>query len=77
LAAPEPSNLVARRVIDDLVDFNGETDVPKNLIAQLNEMIAEIEAMEDQKEVYDSLICLKEDKRGENNKLMALNDLIA
>nr|GEX59211.1 hypothetical protein [Tanacetum cinerariifolium] len=72
MAAPEPSNLVARRVIDDLVVFNGETDVPKNLIAQLNAMIAEMEAMEDQKEVYDSLMCLREDKRGENK----LNDLI-
>ncbi|GJR22876.1 hypothetical protein Tco_0971403 [Tanacetum coccineum] len=49
----------------------------RNCIAQLNAIIAEMEAIEDQDEVYDSLICLKEDRRGENKKLMALNDLIA
>ncbi|GJV80371.1 hypothetical protein Tco_1516241 [Tanacetum coccineum] len=105
MAAPGPSNLVARRVIDDHVDFSGETAVPKymnffivqqiaeahhfvnlmrdeaqtasNCIAQLNDMIAEMEAMEDQEEVYDNFMCLKDGKRGENNKLMALNELIA
>nr|GEV68716.1 reverse transcriptase domain-containing protein [Tanacetum cinerariifolium] len=47
MAGTGPSNLVARRVIDDLADFSGETAVSK------------------------------EDWHGENNKLMALNDLIA
>ncbi|GKC38942.1 hypothetical protein Tco_1051326 [Tanacetum coccineum] len=29
MAAPGPSNLVTRRVIDDLVEFSGETSMPK------------------------------------------------
>ncbi|GJZ69576.1 hypothetical protein Tco_0633126 [Tanacetum coccineum] len=101
LGAP---NVVARRVIDDRVEFSGETTVSKyinffigqqiaegrhfvhrkreeaqtarNVIAQLNAMIVEMEAMEDQGEVFDSLIYLREDRRSKNNKLMALNDLI-
>ncbi|GJZ25903.1 hypothetical protein Tco_0570156 [Tanacetum coccineum] len=34
----------------------------RNCIAQLNAMIAEMEAIKDQEEVYDSLICLKDDR---------------
>ncbi|GKA03555.1 hypothetical protein Tco_0676336 [Tanacetum coccineum] len=70
MAAPETSNVVARRVVDDLVEFSGQTAVPKNCIGQLNALIAEMEAMEDQDEVYDSLMCLRHDRRDENNKLM-------
>ncbi|GJS98560.1 hypothetical protein Tco_0819730 [Tanacetum coccineum] len=40
-------------------------------------MICEMEAMEDRLVVFDSLDCLKESKVVENNKLKALNDLIA
>nr|GEU40151.1 hypothetical protein [Tanacetum cinerariifolium] len=35
------------------------------------------EAMEDQGEVFDSLLSLREDNRNENDKLLGLNDLIA
>nr|GEV77634.1 hypothetical protein [Tanacetum cinerariifolium] len=77
MAALGPANVVARRVVDDLVDFNGETSVPKNCIAQLNVVIAEMEAMEDLDEVYDSLMSLRDTKRAENDKLMLLNDVIA
>ncbi|GKD40880.1 hypothetical protein Tco_1261087 [Tanacetum coccineum] len=67
MTAPGPSNPVARRAMDELVDFSG----------RLNAMISDIEAMDDQEEVYDSLMCLRDDKRAEHNKLMALNELIA
>nr|GEX77543.1 hypothetical protein [Tanacetum cinerariifolium] len=105
MAALGAANVVARRVVDDLIDFNGETSVPqymkffilqpiteerrfvnrmldeaqgvRNCIAQLNVVIAEIEAMEDLDEVYDSLMSLRDTKRAENNKLMLLNDVIA
>ncbi|GJY31647.1 hypothetical protein Tco_0415142 [Tanacetum coccineum] len=103
--APGPSNVVARHVIDDLINFSGETAVLKymkffivqqiakgrrfvshmrdeaqtarSFIAQLNAVIAKMEVMEDREEVYDSLMSLRDARRGENNKLMALNDLIA
>ncbi|GKE72599.1 hypothetical protein Tco_1534640, partial [Tanacetum coccineum] len=47
MAGPVAGNQIARRVIDDLIDFSGETSVPrnmKNLLAQLTALIAELEA---------------------------------
>nr|GEX92860.1 hypothetical protein [Tanacetum cinerariifolium] len=101
---PGPSNTVARRAINELVEFSGATKVSKfikffilqqidearrfvnrqrdeaqtarNVLAKINAMIAEMEAMADQDEVYDSLMCLRDDKRAENNKLMVLNEVI-
>ncbi|GJZ09888.1 hypothetical protein Tco_0544171 [Tanacetum coccineum] len=64
------SNLLARRVIDDLLDFSGETSM-------LTALIAELEAMGDEDEVFDTLMCLRDDIRDENTKLMGLNDAIA
>ncbi|GJY14478.1 hypothetical protein Tco_0384900 [Tanacetum coccineum] len=97
-------NQVARRVIDDLVDFSGETSVDsymkffngqqiaekhrfvirmreeaqisRNLIGQSNALIAEMEVLEDQGEVYDTLMGLKDDRRVENIRLIGINDLI-
>ncbi|GJS23491.1 hypothetical protein Tco_0452123 [Tanacetum coccineum] len=105
MAAPGPSNVIARRVVDDLMEFSGETPVSKaliffnaqqsaeglhfvnrmrdevqtcrTLIGQLNALIAKLEAMEDQGELFDTLMPLKEDMRNENDKLLGLNDLIA
>nr|GEU36864.1 hypothetical protein [Tanacetum cinerariifolium] len=75
MAAPGAGNQVARRVIDDLVDLS-EAQTKRNLIARLNALIAEIEEMEDQGEVYDTLMGLRDDRRVENTKLMGLNDPI-
>ncbi|GJR10738.1 ribonuclease H-like domain-containing protein [Tanacetum coccineum] len=46
-------------------------------VAQLTALIAELQAMEDQEEVHDSLLAAKDAKRGEQAKLVALNDVIA
>nr|GEW28432.1 hypothetical protein [Tanacetum cinerariifolium] len=103
--APGPSNLLARRVIDDLINFSGETSVSKYMIffflqqiaktqrflnlmrdevqtarsciSQLTALIPELEAMGYQDEVFDTLICLMDDIRDENTKLMGLDDAIA
>nr|GEZ17598.1 hypothetical protein [Tanacetum cinerariifolium] len=48
----------------------------RNVIAQSNALIAEMEALEDQGEVFDTLMCLRDDRRVEETKLMGLNDLI-
>ncbi|GKB45969.1 hypothetical protein Tco_0896722 [Tanacetum coccineum] len=48
MAAAGPSNILARRVTDDLIDFS-----------------------------EDTLMCLRDDIRDENTKLMGLNDVIA
>ncbi|GJU86925.1 hypothetical protein Tco_0780368 [Tanacetum coccineum] len=69
-------NQVARWVINDLIDFSREKYVPKNLIAQLIALIAELEAFEDLGEVFDTLMCLRDDRRAEETKLADLNDLI-
>nr|GFA87513.1 hypothetical protein [Tanacetum cinerariifolium] len=61
MAASGSSGVIARRAVDELIDFSGET---------------EMEAMDNQEEVYDSLMCLRESNRAENNKLMGLNEMI-
>ncbi|GJZ53111.1 hypothetical protein Tco_0607996 [Tanacetum coccineum] len=75
MAAPGPSNVVARRVIDKIVEFTGETETPKYM--KVNAMIAEMEAMNDQEEYYDSLRSLRDSRRIRNDKVMGLNELIA
>ncbi|GJR57209.1 hypothetical protein Tco_1499371 [Tanacetum coccineum] len=105
MANPGPTNIVARRVTDDLIAFSGETTVPKYMkfffvqklaetsrfvnhmrdeadtirscIAQLTAVIAELQAMDDQDEVHDSLLAAKDAKRGEESKLLLLNEVIA
>nr|GEY91322.1 hypothetical protein [Tanacetum cinerariifolium] len=72
MAAARPSNILARRMTDDLIDFN---DVCRN--AQLNALIAEIEDMGDADDVFDTLMCLRDDIRDENTKLIGLNDAIS
>ncbi|GKB53255.1 hypothetical protein Tco_0904008 [Tanacetum coccineum] len=48
----------------------------RNCIAQLTALIAILEAMGDQDEVFDTLMCLRDDQQDENNRLIALNDVI-
>ncbi|GJV24811.1 hypothetical protein Tco_1377506 [Tanacetum coccineum] len=102
MAGEGPANMIARRVTDDLIFFNGETaplkfmkfflvqkvaesrrfvnrmrdEVTMDCIAQLTALIAELQAMEDQEEVHDSLLAAKDAKRGEEGKLLALNEVI-
>ncbi|GKD99737.1 hypothetical protein Tco_1387721 [Tanacetum coccineum] len=81
MAAPEGANQIARRVIHDLIEFNGETFVDgymsslksqqitesrgfinrireeantaRNLVRQLNALVADMEALKDQGSVGD------------------------
>ncbi|GKE30339.1 hypothetical protein Tco_1445723 [Tanacetum coccineum] len=105
MAAPGPSNVIARRVVDELLEFNDETsvsnaltffnakqtvecrrfvnrmgdevEISETLIGQLNALIAELEGMKDQGELFDTLMPLREDRRNKNAKLLGLNELIA
>nr|GEV91255.1 hypothetical protein [Tanacetum cinerariifolium] len=61
MAAPGPENVVARR----------------ELYCSTTAVIVELQAMEDQDEVHDSLLAAKDAKRDEQSKLTALNDVIA
>ncbi|GJS76057.1 hypothetical protein Tco_0725938 [Tanacetum coccineum] len=68
MAAPRPSNQLARHAIDELMEFSEEIQQAHsstNRLAQLNAMILEIEAMNDPEEFYDALFCLRDDKRVE------------
>ncbi|GKE09206.1 hypothetical protein Tco_1412757, partial [Tanacetum coccineum] len=47
----------------------------RSCIAQMTTIIAELQAMEDQDEVHDSLLAAKDDKRGEESKLLALHEV--
>ncbi|GKE31313.1 hypothetical protein Tco_1450635, partial [Tanacetum coccineum] len=58
------NNIVARRVIDDLIDISGDRSPPKtstNLISQLNALIAELEASGNYEEVFDLVMELQDD----------------
>nr|GEX74751.1 ATP-dependent DNA helicase PIF1 [Tanacetum cinerariifolium] len=74
MAAPGPSNVIARRVVDELLEF---MEISETLIGQLSALIAELEGMKDQGKLFDTLMSLREDKRNENAKLLGLNELIA
>ncbi|GKC28705.1 hypothetical protein Tco_1035999 [Tanacetum coccineum] len=76
MATAGPSNILARRVTDDLIDFT-EAQTAINCIAQLHALLAEIEAMGEAYDVWDTLMCLRDDIRDENTKLVGLNDVIA
>nr|GEU41087.1 hypothetical protein [Tanacetum cinerariifolium] len=54
-----------------------EVQTCRNQTAQLNALIAEMEAFDDPGEVFYTLMELKDDVRVEDAKLMGLNDLIA
>ncbi|GJV53638.1 hypothetical protein Tco_1449379 [Tanacetum coccineum] len=69
MAGPVQGNEIARRVVNDLIEFSGQTS--------LNALIAEMEAFDDPGEVFDTLMGLRDDVRVEDAKLMGLNYLIA
>ncbi|GJZ21426.1 hypothetical protein Tco_0558465 [Tanacetum coccineum] len=53
-----------------------EANVIRSCIARTTAVIAELQAMEDQDEVHDSLLAAKDAKRGEKSKLLALHEVI-
>ncbi|GJW68386.1 hypothetical protein Tco_0122810 [Tanacetum coccineum] len=73
------NNIVARRVIDDLIDISGERSLPKtltNLISQFTALIMELEASGDYEEVFDLVMELLDDRRDEQDKVADFNRLI-
>ncbi|GJX30940.1 reverse transcriptase domain-containing protein [Tanacetum coccineum] len=104
MAAPGGANQIARRVIDDLIKFSGETSVDgymsffkshqiaesygfinrmreeanttRNLVGHLNALIAKMEALEDQGDVFDTLMDLRDDREAARTKLQGLDELI-
>ncbi|GKD43972.1 hypothetical protein Tco_1268617 [Tanacetum coccineum] len=80
MAATGPSNLLARLIAETRRFLNlmrDEAQTARSCISQLTALIAELEAMGDQDEVFDTFMCLRDDIRDENTKLMGLNDAIA
>ncbi|GKE63067.1 hypothetical protein Tco_1513434, partial [Tanacetum coccineum] len=53
-----------------------EANTASNLVGQLNAFIAEIEALEDQEELFDTLMDLRDDREAARTKLQGLNKLI-
>nr|GEY36230.1 hypothetical protein [Tanacetum cinerariifolium] len=45
MAAPGPSNIVARRVINDLIDISGEADMPKFMKDDIHEENTKLEEL--------------------------------
>ncbi|GJT47403.1 hypothetical protein Tco_0956118 [Tanacetum coccineum] len=65
---------IARRSYGDLIIYSGVTSL--EYIAQLNAVVAEFEAMENQEEVHDSWLAAKDARRGEQGRLDGLNEVI-
>ncbi|GJY93632.1 hypothetical protein Tco_0509414 [Tanacetum coccineum] len=61
MTAPGGVNQIARRVINDLIEFSEETSM---------------EALEDQGELFDTLMDLRDDREAARIKLQGLNELI-
>ncbi|GKD60341.1 hypothetical protein Tco_1297850 [Tanacetum coccineum] len=104
MVAPGGANQIARRVIDDLIEFSEETSIDgymsffksqqiaesrgfknwlreeanttHNLVGRLNALIAEMEALKYQGELFDTLMDLRDDKEVAQTKLQGLNELI-
>nr|GEY38738.1 hypothetical protein CTI12_AA123990 [Tanacetum cinerariifolium] len=53
-----------------------EADAIRSCIAQTTAVIVELQSMEDQDEVHDSLLATKDAKRGEESNLLALHELL-
>ncbi|GJV24183.1 hypothetical protein Tco_1376878 [Tanacetum coccineum] len=53
-----------------------EAKAIRSCIAQTTAVIVELQAMEDQNEVHDSLLAVKDAKHGEESKLLALHKVI-
>ncbi|GKC86605.1 hypothetical protein Tco_1147254 [Tanacetum coccineum] len=85
MADPNSPMPVARRVVDELIEFSrrflqrmrDEAHISRSCQAQLNAMISELEAMNDAGELFDTLMSLRDDKRVESEKLSLLNENIA
>ncbi|GKA79718.1 transposase, Ptta/En/Spm, transposase, Tnp1/En/Spm-like protein [Tanacetum coccineum] len=104
MAALGGTNQIARRVIDDLIEFSRETYVDgymsffksqqisesrgfinrqreeantaRNLVTLLNALIAEMEALKDQREIFDTLMDLRNDREAAQIKMQGLNELL-
>nr|GEW63986.1 hypothetical protein [Tanacetum cinerariifolium] len=104
MAASKGANQITSCVIDDLIEFSGETSVDgyisffksqqiaeshgfinrqreeanttTNLVRQLNGLIAEMEALEDHGELFDTLMDCRDDREAARMKLQGLNELI-
>ncbi|GJW26028.1 hypothetical protein Tco_0039839 [Tanacetum coccineum] len=76
MAAPGGNNQVARRVIDDLIEFSGETSVDGNWFGQLTALIAKLEAQQNQGELFDTLMDVRDDRETARIKLQGLNRLV-
>nr|GEV31518.1 hypothetical protein [Tanacetum cinerariifolium] len=74
MAASGSLNLLAMRVIDDLLDFSGETFVAKSMKFFFLKHCRFLNLIH---EVFNTLMCLRDDIRDENSKLEGLNDAIA
>ncbi|GJS42511.1 hypothetical protein Tco_0567554 [Tanacetum coccineum] len=53
-----------------------EANTARNLVGQLNALIAEMDALEDQGELFDTLMDLRDDREAARTKLEGLNGLI-
>ncbi|GJZ71132.1 hypothetical protein Tco_0634983 [Tanacetum coccineum] len=68
MAAPGPSNQLARHAIDELIEFSGETQVPKYMKFFIEQHIAETSRF---------INVMREQARSSRNRLAQLNAMIS
>nr|GEY21771.1 hypothetical protein [Tanacetum cinerariifolium] len=65
-----------KQMEEDRLEASSSNVVARQAIDELMKF-SEMEAMNDQEEMYDSLMCVRDSKRIETHKLMGLNEMIA
>nr|GEX12859.1 hypothetical protein [Tanacetum cinerariifolium] len=69
---------VARRVVDEFIEFSGETKPSRYMNFFKLKQIAEARRfLNCIRELFDSLMCLRDHKRVESEKLSLLNEMIS
>ncbi|GJX90381.1 hypothetical protein Tco_0343707 [Tanacetum coccineum] len=76
MVAPGGANQIARRVINDLIEFSDETSIDGYMSFFKSQQIAESRALKYQGELFDTLMDLRDDKEVARTKLQGLNELI-
>nr|GFA62915.1 hypothetical protein [Tanacetum cinerariifolium] len=70
--------LVARRVVDKLIEFSEETEPWRYMnFVKLQQIFKGRRFLKRIRELFHSLMCLRDDKRVESEKLLFLNEMIA
>nr|GEV05914.1 hypothetical protein [Tanacetum cinerariifolium] len=77
MADPNSTMRFARRAVAELIEFSGETEPSRYMNFLMLQKISEGRRfIERIRELFDTLMCLRDDKRVVSEKLSLLNEMI-